>query len=74
MDFKRLIDMISNANINNEAVYELIQEASGMDLSKEENQRILIRRGAKIANREISKETEDHIIGILKEKGISKYR
>ena len=42
-----------------------------IDLSKEENQRILIREGAKLANKNLTKEMEDKIILILKEKGIS---
>lgn len=71
MDFKKIIELLSKSNINNEAVYELISEASKMDLSKEENQRILIQKGARLANRNISPEMEDRIIAILKEKGIS---
>lgn len=71
MDLKKIIELLSKSNINNEAVYELISEASKMDLSKEENQRILIQKGAKLANRNISPEMEDRIIAILKEKGIS---
>lgn len=71
MDLKKIIELLSKSNINNEAVYELISEASKMDLSKEENQRTLIQKGAKLANRNISPEMEDRIIAILKEKGIS---
>lgn len=71
MDFKRIIDLLSKSNINNDAVYELISEASKMDLSDEDNQRALIQKGAKLANKEITPEAEDHIISILKEKGIS---
>ncbi len=71
MDFKKIIDLLSKSNINNDGVYDLIAEASKMDLSKEENQRILIRKGAKLANKTITPEMEDHIISLLKEKGIS---
>ena len=71
MDFKKIIDLLSKSNVNNEGVYELIAEASKMDLSNEDNQRMLIQKGAKLANKEITPEIEDHIIGILKEKGIS---
>lgn len=71
MDFKKIIDLLSKSNINNDAVYELIAEASKMDLSDEDNQRALIQKGAKLANKEITPEVEDHIISILKEKGIS---
>lgn len=71
MDFTKIIDMLSKSNINNEGVYELISEASKMDLSKEENQRILIQKGANLANKQLTPEIEDKIIDILKEKGIS---
>ena len=71
MDFKKIIDLLSKSNINNDGVYELIAEASKMDLSDEDNQRTLIQKGAKLANKEITPEIEDHIISILKEKGIS---
>ncbi|HIT43236.1 TPA: stage VI sporulation protein F [Candidatus Avacholeplasma faecigallinarum] len=71
MDFRLLIDMLAKANINSEKIYDLVKEASSLDLSKEENQRILIREGAKLANKNLTKEMEDKIILILKEKGIS---
>ena len=71
MDFSRIIEMLSKSSIDNNSVYELIAEASKMDLSKEDNQRELIRKGAKVANKELTPETEDKIIDILKEKGIS---
>lgn len=71
MDFRKIIDLLSKSNVNNDGVYELIAEASKMDLSNEENQRLLIQKGAKLANKDITPEVEDHIISILKEKGIS---
>lgn len=71
MEFNKIIDMLTKSNIDNEGIYSLISEASSMDLSKEENQRELIRKGAKIANRDLTPEIEDKIIDILKEKGIS---
>lgn len=71
MDFKRVFDLLMMSNINSEDVSKLIAEASTMDLSDEENQRILIRKGCSLANKEISSDMEDRIINILKEKGIS---
>ena len=71
MDFKRVFDLLMMSNINSEDVSKLISEASTMDLSDEENQRILIRKGCSLANKEISSDMEDKIINILKEKGIS---
>ncbi len=71
MDFRKIIDLLSKSNINNEAIYALIAEASSMDLSKEENQRLLIQKGAQLANKKLTVEMEDKIIKILQEKGIS---
>ncbi len=71
MDFRKIIDLLSKSNINNEAIYALIAEASSMDLSKEENQRLLIQKGAQLANKKLTVEMEDKIIKILQKKGIS---
>ena len=71
MDFKTIIDLLSRSNINQEAMYELVGEASSLDLSKEENLRIIIRKGAEIANKTIPIEQEDKLIELLKEKGIT---
>ena len=71
MDFKGIIDLLSKSNINQEAMYELVGEASTMDLSDEGNLRKIIKKGASVAGKEIPIEQEDKIINILKEKGIS---
>lgn len=71
MDFKTIIDLLSKSNINQEAMYELVGEASSLDLREEDNLRKIIRKGAMIANKTIPMEQEDKIIEILKEKGIS---
>jgi hypothetical protein len=71
MDFKTIIDLLSKSNINQEAMYELVGEASTLDLREEDNLRKIIRKGAMIANKTIPMEQEDRIIEILKEKGIT---
>ena len=71
MDFKKILDLISSSNINVEEVYTLVNEASSMDLSNEDNQRSLINRAYKIANKELTKDDEDKLIALIKEKGIS---
>lgn len=71
MDFKGIIDLLSKSNINQEAMYELVGEASTMDLSDEMNLRKIIQKGAMVAGKEIPIEQENKIIDILKEKGIS---
>ena len=71
MDFKTIIDLLSKSNINQEAMYELVGEASSLDLSDENNLRSIIRKGAAIANKSIPIEQEDKLIDLLKEKGIT---
>ncbi len=71
MDFKNIIDLISKSNINQEAMYELVNEASSLDLNNEDNLRLVIRKGCGLANKTLSKEQEDRIIKLLKEKGIN---
>lgn len=71
MDFKTIIDLLSKSNINQEAMYELVGEASSLDLREEDNLRKIIRKGAMIAGKTIPMEQEDKLIEILKEKGIT---
>lgn len=71
MDFKSIIDLIARSNINQEAMYELVSEASTLDLNDEENLRSIIRKGCGLANRTLSKDQEDKIIKMLKDKGIT---
>ncbi len=71
MDINSILNMLDKANINSSEVQNLIFEASRLDLSDEDNVRMLIRKSAKLANRDISSDKEDKIVSILKEKGIS---
>ncbi len=71
MDINSILNMLNKANINSNEVQNLIHEASRLNLSDDDNIRLLIRKSAKLANREISLDKEDKIISILKEKGIS---
>ena len=71
MDFKTIIDLLSRSNINQEAMYELVGEASTLDLRDEANLRLIIQKGAKIAGKTIPTEQEDKLITLLKEKGIT---
>ena len=70
MDINSILNMLNKANINSNEVQNLIHEASRLNLSDDDNIRLLIRKSAKLANREISLDKEDKIISILKEKGI----
>lgn len=71
MDLSSILSLLEKANINTNEVQDLIYEASRLDLSNEDNVRNLIRKSAKLANKDISIEKENQIISILKEKGIS---
>lgn len=71
MDFKNIIDLIARSNINQEAMYELVSEASSLDLNNEDNLRLVIRKGCGLANKTLSKEQEDKIVKLLKDKGIT---
>lgn len=71
MDFKNIIDLIARANINQEAMYDLVREASSLDLREEENLRTIIRKGCGLANKTLSQDQEDRIVKLLKDKGIT---
>jgi hypothetical protein len=71
MDFKKIMDLISSSNIDTTKMYELISMASDLDLTDEDNQRILIQKGFELANKDIDIDTENQIIELIKEKGIS---
>ena len=71
MDFKNIIDLIARSNINQEAMYELVSEASTLDLNDEDNLRLIIRKGCGLANKTLSTEQEDKIVKMLKDKGIT---
>lgn len=71
MDFNKIMDLLTKSNINSEAISSLIDDASKMDLSIEENQRILIRKGAEVTGKKLSSDMENRIIAIIKDKGIS---
>ncbi len=71
MDFNKIMDLLTKSNVNSEAISSLINEASKMDLSDEDSQRELIRMGAQVTGKKLSKEMEDKIIAIIKDKGIT---
>lgn len=71
MDFKKVFDVINKYNINRNDVLDLVEEAKTIDLSDEDNLKYIIRKGAKLAGKELSSEDEDKILEIIKERGVS---
>lgn len=71
MDFKNVFDVINKYNIDKNDVLELVEEAKTIDLSDEDNLRYVIRKGAKLARKDLSDEDEDKIMEIIKERGVS---
>lgn len=71
MDFKNVFDVINKYNIDKNDVLELVEEAKTIDLSDEDNLRYVIRKGAKLAHKDLSYEDEDKIMEIIKERGVS---
>ncbi len=71
MDINTIIDLLAKSNIDNEKLTALITLASTLDLTDEENQRLLIRKSCEVANKDLNLQAEDNIINIIKEKGIS---
>lgn len=71
MDFAKIMDIIANSNIDKKEMYELINEASKMNLRDEASIRTIIRKGAKIAKKEISKEKENEIVKLILKEDIS---
>lgn len=71
LDFKKVFDLISKYNIDQDAIFSLVNEAKSLDLEDEDNIRNVIRKGCDIANKKIDKETEDHVVAIIKKEGIS---
>ncbi len=71
MDFKKVFDVINKYNIDRNDVLDLVEEAKTIDLSDEDNLKYIIRKGAKLAGKELSTEDEDKILEIIKERGVS---
>lgn len=71
MDFKKVFDVINKYNIDKNDVLELVEEAKTIDLSDEDNLRYVIRKGAKLAYKDLSNDDEDKIMEIIKERGVS---
>ena len=71
MDFKKIFDVINKYDIDRNEVLDLVVEAKTLDLSDEENVRYLIRKGTKLAKKDLTQEDEDKILNIIRQRGIN---
>ena len=71
MDFKKVFDVINKYDIDRNEVLDLVEEAKTLDLSEEDNLRYLIKKGTRLAKKEITKEDEERILSIIRQKGIN---
>ena len=71
MDFKKIFDVINKYDIDRNEVLDLVEEAKTLDLSDEENVRYLIRKGTKLAKKDLTQEDEDKILNIIRQRGIN---
>ncbi len=71
MDINKVFELMEKNNIEQEQIFELVQEAKSIDLTNDEEIRTLIRKGSKLAKKDLNLEKEEQIISIIKEKGIT---
>lgn len=71
MDFKKVFDVINKYNIDRNEVLELVDEAKSLDLADDDNLLEVIRKGAKLANKELSESDEEKILSLIKQKGLN---
>lgn len=71
MDFKKIFDVINRYNIDKNEVLDLVEEAKSLDLTEEENLLNIIRKGARLANKDLSSEDEKKILSLIKQKGLN---
>lgn len=71
MDFKKVFDVINKYNIDKNEVLDLVEEAKTLDLTDEDNLRYLIKKGAGLADKELTEKDEEKILALIKQKGIN---
>lgn len=71
MDLSKIMDLVLKNNINKDAMYEIIDQASKLDLHDEDNIRQIIKSCASLTNKEIEKEKEDKMVELVMKEGIT---
>lgn len=71
MNLGRILNLISQNNINPDDVFSLVEKIQTMDLQDEQNLRKIIRDAGKIAGKKIDKVQEDQLVNRILKEGIS---
>lgn len=71
MNFSKIFQILNDKNIDKNEVFQLVEIVKNMDLTDEDNLRLVIRKAAKIAHKEIPINVENTIINKIKTEGIN---
>lgn len=73
MKFNKMFeDLLGNSNVDKKSIFDIANSIQNADLSDEKVIRNLIRDISQVANRPVSKELEDKLVGQIKSDGVPK--
>lgn len=70
MNFNKVMDLISDNNINPEDVFKLVEKVKNSDLKDEKTIRSIVQEAAALAHREIDPIKEDALVKRVLQDGI----
>lgn len=71
MNFGKIMDLISENNINPEDVIRLVEKVKNSDLKDEHNVRNIVKEASKLAKKEVDPLKEDALVKKIMSDGIS---
>lgn len=71
MNFGKIMDLISENNINPEDVIRLVEKVKNSDLSDEHNVRNIVKEASKLAKKDVDPLKEDALVKKIMNDGIS---
>ncbi len=71
MNFGKVMDLISENNINPEDIFRLVEKVKNSDLKDENNIRSIIREASSLAHKEIDPLKEDALVKRILSDGIN---
>lgn len=71
MDFGKIFSLLGDESIDKVKIFKLVDKIRTIDLEDEDNLREVIREASQVANKEVTRETEDKLVQKIKEEGIS---